>query len=248
MPTDPYRFVNGADPIVYRLAEEVQRVTRSFAPQTSIGRGADTSGEHRTKRALDIIIVKLSELNKVKAAGTAKINGDKIANMLVSVAKKYRIRHLIWYGRIYRTRYGTWGTLPGRNSRSSISDWHYDHIHVQFEANAGKEFKFSGNAANTPAYTPASAKTVRPFSINNLWAAIAANPRYYDGNTTTVQAKLKALGYYKGKIDGYFGPETITAYAAFQRAQGYTGNDADGIPGVKSLALLLGPTYYVVKS
>ncbi|MEU8678671.1 peptidoglycan DD-metalloendopeptidase family protein [Streptomyces sp. NPDC048560] len=37
---------------------------------------------------------------------------------------------------------------------------------------------------------------------------------------------------------GFFGDQTKTAYAAEQKAQGYKGTDADGIPGCKSLTEL----------
>ncbi|GAB1644505.1 peptidoglycan-binding protein [Krasilnikovia sp. MM14-A1259] len=39
-------------------------------------------------------------------------------------------------------------------------------------------------------------------------------------------------------VDGYFGTTTVTAYAAFQRSLGYTGLDANGLPGVSSLTKL----------
>jgi len=37
---------------------------------------------------------------------------------------------------------------------------------------------------------------------------------------------------------GYFGDQTKAACAAFQRAQGWTGSGADGIPGPQTCALL----------
>jgi peptidoglycan hydrolase-like protein with peptidoglycan-binding domain len=39
-------------------------------------------------------------------------------------------------------------------------------------------------------------------------------------------------------VDGYFGTETISAYAAYQRSLGYTGLDATGLPGTTSLTKL----------
>lgn len=39
-------------------------------------------------------------------------------------------------------------------------------------------------------------------------------------------------------VDGYFGTRTVTAYAAFQASLGYTGLDANGLPGKTSLTLL----------
>lgn len=39
-------------------------------------------------------------------------------------------------------------------------------------------------------------------------------------------------------VDGYFGTETVTAYAAYQRSLGYTGLAANGLPGAASLTKL----------
>jgi N-acetylmuramoyl-L-alanine amidase-like protein len=39
-------------------------------------------------------------------------------------------------------------------------------------------------------------------------------------------------------VDGSFGTKTITAYSGWQRRCGYTGRDADGIPGINSLCAL----------
>lgn len=38
--------------------------------------------------------------------------------------------------------------------------------------------------------------------------------------------------------DGHYGTATVTAYAAWQRRTGYSGSDADGIPGMRSLTRL----------
>jgi peptidoglycan hydrolase-like protein with peptidoglycan-binding domain len=39
-------------------------------------------------------------------------------------------------------------------------------------------------------------------------------------------------------IDGEFGPATQTAYKNWQQSLGFTGADADGVPGASSLATL----------
>ena len=50
-----------------------------------------------------------------------------------------------------------------------------------------------------------------------------------------LQTRLSALGYYNGKIDGEFGPETKEAVTAFQKANGL---EADGIVGEETRELL----------
>ena len=51
-----------------------------------------------------------------------------------------------------------------------------------------------------------------------------------------LQTRLSALGYYNGKIDGEFGPETKEAVTAFQKANGL---EADGIVGSHTQELLV---------
>ncbi|WP_018350441.1 hypothetical protein [Longispora albida] len=46
-------------------------------------------------------------------------------------------------------------------------------------------------------------------------------------------------------VDGHYGSSTISAYSAWQRQLGYTGIDANGLPGVTSLTKL-GETRYTV--
>jgi peptidoglycan hydrolase-like protein with peptidoglycan-binding domain len=41
-----------------------------------------------------------------------------------------------------------------------------------------------------------------------------------------------------GSVDGHYGTSTVSAYAAWQRSLGYTGADANGIPGPSSLTSL----------
>lgn len=53
-----------------------------------------------------------------------------------------------------------------------------------------------------------------------------------------LQVALKRRGFDPGPIDGAFGPKTRAAVAAFQRSLGFSGADADGIPGRTSLAAL----------
>ncbi len=51
----------------------------------------------------------------------------------------------------------------------------------------------------------------------------------------TIQTKLKNWGYYKGAVDGIYGPKTKDAVILFQKRNGLT---ADGIVGAKTFAAL----------
>ncbi|HEY0640941.1 MAG TPA: peptidoglycan-binding domain-containing protein [Pseudonocardiaceae bacterium] len=54
-----------------------------------------------------------------------------------------------------------------------------------------------------------------------------------------VEQALAARGHLASQyVDGHFGTSTISAYAAYQRSLGYTGLDANGLPGRTSLTTL----------
>jgi len=92
-----------------------------------------------------------------------------------------------------------------------------------------------------------SGGTKRPVvDLSNLVAAAKRDPGLKQGGTThaadvrIVEAALKAEGLLSAAYasDGSFGSLTVTAYAAWQRRCGWTGKDADGIPGEASLKKL----------
>lgn len=97
-----------------------------------------------------------------------------------------------------------------------------------------------GGTATTP--TPAKPKV----DLSRLVAAARTDPGARQGHVTYMtgtnltEAALVKAGYlsttYAG--DGSFGTTTVTAYARWQRHLGYTGTDANGIPGITSLTKL----------
>ena len=102
--------------------------------------------------------------------------------------------------------------------------------------------KAPGKTATTPAPSPSKPKV----DLSQLVKAAKTDPGAKQGHVTymagtnLVEAALVKLGYlartYAG--DGSFGSTTIAAYAKWQRHLGYTGNDANGIPGLTSLTKL----------
>ncbi|MGW1840835.1 N-acetylmuramoyl-L-alanine amidase [Streptomyces sp. NPDC002067] len=97
-----------------------------------------------------------------------------------------------------------------------------------------------GHAAPTTPPSPS-----RPsVSLSRLVAAARSDPARsgtpvsYSG-TRVVEAALVDAGLLaKRRSDGHFGSATVAAYAAWQRRLGFSGRDADGIPGKTSLARL----------
>ncbi|MFE0692937.1 N-acetylmuramoyl-L-alanine amidase [Streptomyces sp. NPDC058869] len=93
----------------------------------------------------------------------------------------------------------------------------------------------------TPKPNPPKAPVV---DLSKLITAARHNPAAKGTPVTyagvrTVETALVDAGYLaKPYSDGHFGTATITAYARWQRKCGYSGRDADGIPGKDSLTRL----------
>ncbi|MGW6255402.1 peptidoglycan-binding domain-containing protein [Streptomyces sp. NPDC055085] len=67
-----------------------------------------------------------------------------------------------------------------------------------------------------------------------------ANLKYGANNADVkdFQNALKAHGHSPGPVDGVYGAQTKAACKAFQKAQGWSGDDADGLPGAGTCKLL----------
>lgn len=101
--------------------------------------------------------------------------------------------------------------------------------------------------ATLPPVVSVPATTVK-VSLKALVAAFKADPKRPQGGTTpgsdddvkAVEWALYKAGLLDKKYaeDGSAGSLTVEAYAAFQRSLGYSGDDADGIPGEASLKAL----------
>lgn len=104
----------------------------------------------------------------------------------------------------------------------------------------------TGAIAVTMAAGTATAASAR-VTVDQEKLVIAAQlDQYRPGNGTTpdgaddvkrVQQALRGKGY-KVTVDGNFGGETFAAYAQWQRRLGYSGLDANGLPGQTSLERL----------
>jgi hypothetical protein len=92
---------------------------------------------------------------------------------------------------------------------------------------------------------PASPVVLPTVHLSHLLAAAARDPRAPQGHTTfasevkIVEHALNAEGLLASKwVDGSFGSMTVSAYAGWQHKLGYSGKDANGYPGIKSLTSL----------
>ena len=150
---------------------------------------------------------------------------DAIVKAITALCRHHKwgprsaLRHLDWQ--------------PGKvDPRGPGMDW--NHILTKVAARLGQ------TAPSKPAPTPAK-PTV---DLSKLIAAAKSNPKAsgqpvtYSGVRTVEAALVNAGLLAKTYSDGHYGSTTITAYAKWQRHLGYTGKDADGIPGKNSLTAL----------
>jgi hypothetical protein len=108
-------------------------------------------------------------------------------------------------------------------------------------------------ASEAPKPAPAKPAPAKPapkpkpvVDLSELMRAAKLDPKAAQGHQTyaagvkVVEAALKAGGFLAAKYagDGSFGTTTVEAYRKWQKALGYKGADADGIPGLTSLTRL----------
>ncbi|GAA3121643.1 N-acetylmuramoyl-L-alanine amidase [Streptomyces echinatus] len=102
----------------------------------------------------------------------------------------------------------------------------------------------SARLGTKPPTKPAPTPSKPTVDLSKLVAAAKSNPSAagqpvtYSG-VKVVEAALVNAGYLsKAYSDGHYGKVTVEAYAKLQRHLGYSGSDADGIPGKASLTYL----------
>lgn len=131
--------------------------------------------------------------------------------------------------------------VPNRNELiwASTPGWY---AHSQVPENTHQD------PGSWPAFTSSRVPPTptRPtVSLAHIIAAAKSDPPAEQGHTTyrdearIVEQALADQGLLESAwVDGSFGTRTVTAYAAWQRRLGYTGDAADGIPGRTSLTRL----------
>lgn len=114
-----------------------------------------------------------------------------------------------------------------------------DNIKAQRAAIIARAKEITGGS--TPSQPPTKPKV----SLAHVVYAAHHDPAAAQGHTShkgevlLVEKALHAEGLLASQwVDGSWGTKTLTAYTAWQRRLGYTGSDADGIPGKTSLQRL----------
>lgn len=118
--------------------------------------------------------------------------------------------------------------------------WAEDYVGTRLPLSTGGGGGGGGGGERPPAR--------RTVDLSRLIAAAQQDPKRPQGGTTKgsvtsvkiVEAALQAEGLLSSRYagDGAFGSATVKAYSKWQRKLGFTGKDANGIPGRKSLERL----------
>jgi hypothetical protein len=104
--------------------------------------------------------------------------------------------------------------------------------------------------------SPVPAPSKPTVSLSHVVAAAKTDPgasqghQSYPNDVRPVEAALHAEGFLSAAYasDGSYGSSTVTAYAEYQRKLGFSGADADGIPGMTSLTKLGNAHGFTVKA
>lgn len=182
------------------------------------------SSEHLSGRAFDLMITKLG-YRPTPAEHKAAM---RLVNELIANGKALKIQWILFaidglVTHSYNMDRGTWKRL---NNRGSISANHIDHIHILFKSDAPSGFAFNHDDG-TPVV-----------SLADVLAQAHSSNRVATQSVRLLQTALKEQGFAITSVDGYYGPETRAAVAHLQSNMGYSGKDADGFIGLKSLTLI----------
>jgi hypothetical protein len=215
-----------------------------FGPLTQSGRALRNDGTRRTNRE-GLVNIQVEVLARASSPWTTGFAPAKKPNYrkLLAAARAHGVPD-VWPagkppkspGGSYPRPRSTWQSKPG----------HYDH--GQVPGNDHTDFGacdtaiVPGNAdsdPSTPTPTPTPAQPVAPDAFPG---ASKFGPGANNAYVTQLGRMLVKRGgkrFYKKGPGSKWGTADKNATAAFQRAQGWTGQDADGIPGAKTWSLLV---------
>ncbi|MEV0284968.1 hypothetical protein AB0H36_12735 [Kribbella sp. NPDC050820] len=85
------------------------------------------TSDHPRGKACDVMVG-----TDARKSSPARARGDQIANWAVKTAGQTGVRYVIWYGKIWSARRGTWIPYNGGGvySPTDATGGHYDHVHV----------------------------------------------------------------------------------------------------------------------
>ncbi|WP_333745669.1 peptidoglycan-binding domain-containing protein [Streptomyces sp. IBSBF 2950] len=248
------KYLESVGSYLLRVASEPQLIycpvtdrVGQFGPLNQSGRALRNDGTRRTNRE-GRVCIQIEVLGYAKAPWTDGWDPAKKPGWqkILAAARSWGVPDVFPAGP--PTRY------PGVDKPRSRTVWQSQGGHFSHGDVPGNNHKDPGAVstvkilykATAPAPAPAPAKP--KVSVAHLVTAAKKDVPAADGHTTypsevrIVENALVAEGLLKREFaDGSFGSKTVTAYAAWQRSTAggsYTGDAANGIPGLASLRRL----------
>lgn len=194
---DVSKRIGSVEAATKSAAQEIYEAAKKAGHEIWFIWGIGTSEEHRTGRALDLMVHN-------EAAG------DWVRNYIWNNRKRLRLRHVIWEQHITSTVVSP-GERRKMEDRGNPTANHFDHVHVWFFAGAYQP------PTSTPKPTVPKLLVVDgilgPKTISK-WQQVMGTP--VDGKiderdsklVRAVQARLKATVDHRLVIDGDLGPKT----------------------------------------
>ncbi|XRQ10090.1 coiled-coil domain-containing protein [Actinomadura welshii] len=121
-PESPSTGMGGVTP---RMLKVKNTMDLEFGPFPTIGcvRSTGDPQDHGTGHACDFMVT----TGGVMASGSARTQGDQVAEYAISHASSLGIKYVIWRQRIYDMRSPGWRMMENRGGNTAN---HYDHVHI----------------------------------------------------------------------------------------------------------------------
>jgi hypothetical protein len=226
----------------------------------SIRAPADGRGNGSCASAIDITLNRAQMVVMSKRLKAAFDRNDPRIDCLREFIGTVDNRNVCGWNR-YRT-----GRRTGWYSSGYSESSHLWHVHLSFFRAYNNDWNrmlgvaevlrslpagnlgWRGSSTPTPPRPPTPPPSQPTVSLSALIRAAKADPGRRQGGTTAgsvddvkiVESALRKAGLLSAQYagDGSFGSSSVKAYGAWQRRCGYSGKDANGIPGTVSLTRL----------
>ncbi|MEV0222655.1 peptidoglycan-binding domain-containing protein [Streptomyces sp. NPDC050704] len=232
-----------------------------FGPLNQSARALRNDGSTRTNR-VGKVCIQIEVLGRAAKPFTATWKPGPNFRAMMAAIRSWNVPDTFPAGRLAKSAAdatnrprSVWLTKGGHYGHANIpGNDHWDPGNIDksalFEAADGKP------APGTGPKPPEPPKPQKPVvDLSNLIAAARRDPGLPQGGKThkadvlVVEKALVAEGLLPAQwADGSFGTRTVEAYAALQRRYGYTGAEADGIPGRTTLGKLGAEHGFTVKA
>lgn len=219
-------------PATRSIAEELYNAAQAAGHDIWFMWGMGSSTEHRTGRALDLMV-------RNRAAG------DFVRNYIWRNRARLRLHHVIWWQRITSTV-----TRPGvvrvMRDRGNVTANHYDHVHVLFLPGV---YQAPAQAPSAPSESSSVVRSIQrdlKVTVDGKWGPITDQRarRMRVAARSKSAWRLSSIGSFDisdvqrviaTKVDGIWGPNSQRALESWIKGfQSTIGVSSDGLWGPKT--------------